>query len=246
MATVLIVEDEKDLLSLLDYNLRRAELETVLASTAEEALAEIHRRVPDIVLLDLVLPDMPGTAICSYLKSSDRTRHVPVVMLTAKTEEIDRVVGFELGADDYVTKPFSMHELVLRLQVILRRANGSCRLSASERIGAIRLDLEAHRAFVADEEVPLTPVEFKLLATLIARAGRVLSREQVLSDVWGTSSGIEARTVDSRIRRLREKLGQARSLLETVRGVGYRLTVPRSPSVLSSEPEPRSSGLGGG
>jgi two-component system phosphate regulon response regulator PhoB len=222
---VLIVDDERDLLSLLDFNLRQAGFETLLASTAEEALAHVRRRVPDLVVLDLMLPDLPGTEVCRRLKASDRTRHVPVVMLTAKGEEVDRVVGFELGADDYVVKPFSVRELVLRLQAVARRA-GAAAPPARDRIGPIRLDPLAHRAWVGDEEIPLTALEFRLLATFMARAGRVQSREQLLSDVWEMSPDLETRTVDTHVKRLREKLGAARDLLETVRGVGYRLVDP--------------------
>jgi two-component system, OmpR family, phosphate regulon response regulator PhoB len=224
--TVLIVEDERDLLSLLDFNLRQSGFETMLAATAEEALAHVRRQVPDLVVLDLMLPDLPGTEVCRRLKASDRTRHVPVVMLTAKGEEVDRVVGFELGADDYVTKPFSVRELTLRLQAVLRRGARHAAEAVPERIGPIRLDVAAHRAFVGDGEIPLTPLEFRLLATLMARAGRVQSRDQLLSDVWEMSPDLETRTVDTHVKRLREKLGEARDLLETVRGVGYRLVDP--------------------
>jgi two-component system phosphate regulon response regulator PhoB len=224
---VLIVDDERDLLSLLDFNLRQAGFETALASNGEGALREIRTRVPDLVLLDLMLPDVSGTEVCRKVKSDPRTSAVPVVMLTAKGDEVDKVVGFELGADDYVTKPFSVRELVLRLRAVLRRGGGGL---PAERppspIGPIRVDLEAHRAYVDDAEVTLTALEFKLLATLMARAGRVQSREQLLMDVWGMSSELETRTVDTHVKRLREKLGPARDLLETVRGVGYRLVDP--------------------
>jgi two-component system phosphate regulon response regulator PhoB len=226
VATVLIVDDERDILSLLDFNLRQAGFETLLASSAEEALAHVRRRVPDLVVLDLMLPDLPGTEVCRRLKSSERTAQVPVVMLTAKGEEVDRVVGFELGADDYVVKPFSVRELVLRLQAVLRRAAAGPAATPTERVGPLRIDLEAHRAFVGDEEVPLTPLEFRLLATLMARAGRVQTREQLLGDVWEMSPELETRTVDTHVKRLREKLGSARELVETVRGVGYRLVDP--------------------
>jgi two-component system phosphate regulon response regulator PhoB len=221
---VLIVDDERDLLSLLDFNLRQAGFETLLAQTGEEALAQVRRRVPDLVLLDLMLPDIPGTEVCRRLKSQERTRQVPVVMLTAKGEEVDRVVGFELGADDYVVKPFSIRELVLRLQAVLRR--GGPATAPPERLGPLRLDTAAHRAFVEDQEIPLTALEFRLLATFMARAGRVQSREQLLADVWEMSPELETRTVDTHVKRLREKLGAARDLLETVRGVGYRLVDP--------------------
>jgi two-component system phosphate regulon response regulator PhoB len=226
VAAVLIVDDERDILTLLDFNLRQAGFETLLASTAEEALGQVRRRVPDLVVLDLMLPDLPGTEVCRRLKSSERTARVPVVMLTAKGEEVDRVVGFELGADDYVVKPFSVRELVLRLQAVLRRAASGPAAAPPERIGPLRIDLDAHRAFVGDEEVPLTPLEFRLLATFMARAGRVQTREQLLGDVWEMSPDLETRTVDTHVKRLREKLGPARDLLETVRGVGYRLLDP--------------------
>ncbi|MBI5069446.1 MAG: response regulator [Deltaproteobacteria bacterium] len=226
MTTVLIVEDERDLLSLLDFNLRQAGFQTLLAGSGAEALAHLARAVPDLVVLDLMLPDMPGTEICRRLKASDRTRRVPVVMLTAKGEEVDRVVGFELGADDYVVKPFSVRELVLRLQAVLRRASGATDEAAPTQVGPIRLDLASHRAWVGAEELPLTPLEFRLLQTFLTRAGRVQSREQLLSDVWEMSPDLETRTVDTHVKRLREKLGPARDLLETVRGIGYRLVDP--------------------
>jgi two-component system phosphate regulon response regulator PhoB len=148
-------------------------------------------------------------------------------MLTAKSEEVDRVVGFELGAEDYVTKPFSVRELVLRVRAVLRRAAGAPTADrARERLGAIRVDIAAHRAYVEGVELPLTPIEFKLLVTLMSRAGRVQSRDQLLSDVWEMSAEVETRTVDTHVKRLREKLGSARDLLETVRGIGYRLVDP--------------------
>ncbi len=227
MTTVLLVDDERDLLSVLDFNLRAAGFETILATRGEEALLALKRRVPDLVLLDLMLPDIPGTEVCRRIKSEARTRHVPVVMLTAKGEEVDRVVGFELGADDYVTKPFSVRELVLRLKAILRRAGtGRPAEPARELVGPIRVDVEAHRVFVDGAEVVLTPLEFKLLSTFMLRLGRVQSREQLLEDVWEMSPEVETRTVDTHVKRLREKLGSGRELLETVRGVGYRLVDP--------------------
>ena len=220
---MLLVDDERDLLSLLDFNLRGAGFETLLASTGEEALAHLRRRVPDLVVLDLMLPDLPGTEVCRRIKSDPRTKRVPVVMLTAKGDEVDRVVGFELGADDYVTKPFSVRELVLRLRAVLRRAGDRTPDAPRDQVGPIRVDADAHRAFVDGVEVPLTPIEFKLLLTFMARVGRVQSREQLLADVWEMSPEVETRTVDTHVKRLREKLGSGRDLLETVRGIGYRL-----------------------
>jgi two-component system phosphate regulon response regulator PhoB len=165
--------------------------------------------------------------VCRQIKGDPRTKHVPVVMLTAKGEELDRVVGFELGADDYVTKPFSVRELVLRLKAVVRRSGrGIAHERPPETVGPIRVDVDAHRAFVDGAPIQLTPLEFRLLATLMARLGRVQSREQLLEDVWGMSSELETRTVDTHVKRLREKLGSGRDLLETVRGIGYRLVDP--------------------
>ncbi len=227
MTSVLLVDDERDLLSLLDFNLRAAGFETLLATTGEAAVSQLRRRVPDLIVLDLMLPDMSGTEVCRQIKADPRTRHVPVVMLTAKGDEVDRVVGFEVGADDYVTKPFSVRELVLRLKAVLRRS-GAARPAERppESVGPIRVDVGAHRCFVDGAEVTLTPLEFKLLTTLMARLGRVQSRDALLEDVWDMSSEIETRTVDTHVKRLREKLGSGRDLLETVRGIGYRLVDP--------------------
>jgi two-component system phosphate regulon response regulator PhoB len=228
VTTVLLCDDERDLLSVLDFNLRAAGFETILATRGEEALLALKRRVPDLVLLDLMLPDLPGTEICRRIKSDPRTRHVPVVMLTAKGEEVDRVVGFELGADDYVTKPFSVRELVLRLKAVVRRGGGGGRSAERppEQVGPIRVDVDAHRAFTEGVEIELTPLEFRLLSTFMARLGRVQSREQLLEDVWEMSPDVETRTVDTHVKRLREKLGAGRDLLETVRGIGYRMIDP--------------------
>lgn len=223
MPTILIVDDEADLASLVDFNLKQAGFETAVALTGEHALQLAARVKPDLVLLDLMLPDISGRDVCRRLRADPTTRDVPIVMLTARGEEADRVQGFEVGADDYVTKPFSPRELVLRVKAILRRsgaAEGVEKLS----LGALSLDLAAHRAYVAGEEVELTALEFKLLHHLIARAGRVQTREQLLSDVWGISSPLETRTVDTHVMRLRDKLGVAREMVETVRGVGYRMS----------------------
>ncbi len=227
---ILIVDDERDLLSLLEFNFQREGFQTSVAATGEEAMAELRRRVPDLVLLDLMLPDVSGTEVCRSVKRDPRTQHVPVVMLTAKGEEVDKVVGFELGADDYVTKPFSVRELILRVRAVLRRSQALAAQAAPRPaatvVGTIRVDPEAHRAYVGGEEISLTALEFRLLTTFMARVGRVQSRDQLLGDVWDMSSELETRTVDTHVKRLREKLGPARDLLETVRGVGYRLVDP--------------------
>lgn len=228
MSTILIIEDERDLIELLEFNLRQAGLQPLVAETGEAAYEQLSRVRPDLVLLDLMLPDISGMEICRKLKADPATKAIPVVMLTAKGEEIDRVVGFELGVDDYISKPFSMRELVLRVKAILRRTEqASPATRAPERtrttVGPIRIDPEAHRAYVEGNEVTLTALEFRLLARLMERVGRVQTREQLLEDVWGVTSEIETRTVDTHVNRLRDKLGSARELLETVRGVGYRL-----------------------
>jgi two-component system phosphate regulon response regulator PhoB len=225
--TVLLIEDERDMLTLLDSNLRAAGFETLLAESGEGALAQLRARVPDLVLLDLMLPDVPGAEVCRQIRADPRTRAVPVVICTARSDEIDRVVGFELGADDYVTKPFSMRELVLRLRAVLRRMAGA---AAPERppgrVGPLEIDVDAHRCSIEGVEIELTPIEFRLLATLTARLGRVQPRERLLADVWGNGADMETRTLDTHVKRLREKLGPARDLLETVRGVGYRFADP--------------------
>ena len=225
---MLLVDDERDLLSLLDFNFRAEGFDTLLAETGEDALRTAAQRVPDLVLLDLMLPDLPGTEVCRRLKADPRTRDVPVIMLTARGDEIDRIVGFEVGADDYVTKPFSPREVVLRARAVLRRATGRPAERPVAEVGPIRVDVEAHRVFVDGAEVALTPLEFKLLRTLMTRLGRVQPRERLLEDVWEMSTEVETRTVDTHMKRLREKLGVARDLIETVRGVGYRMIDPAS------------------
>jgi two-component system phosphate regulon response regulator PhoB len=226
MAHVLIVDDERDLADLIDFNLRAAGFSTQVASTGDAALAAAREQRADLVLLDLMLPDMSGVEVCRQLRAGATTRDVLIVMLTAKGEEADRVRGFEVGADDYVTKPFSVRELVLRLKAILRRTQPAQGEVASLKLGPLSLDLSAHRFHVDGKEVPLTALEFRLLEHLMSRMGRVQSREQLLEEVWGLSSSLETRTIDTHVMRLRDKLGAARAYLETVRGVGYRIVDP--------------------
>ncbi len=222
MAHVLIVDDETDLASLVEFNLKQAGLETSVALTGAQALQLASGRVPDVVLLDLMLPDISGKEVCRRLRADPRTREVPIVMLTARGEESDRVEGFEVGADDYVTKPFSPRELVLRIKAILRRA-APVEVGEKLELGLLSLDTGMHKAWVGGELLDLTALEFKLLHHFLSRPGRVQSREQLLSDVWGVTSPLETRTVDTHVMRLRDKLGPARELVETVRGVGYRM-----------------------
>ncbi|MGB8933065.1 MAG: response regulator [Anaeromyxobacteraceae bacterium] len=229
MPAILIVEDERDVQTLLDFNLKAEGFETLRASNGEEALGWLRARVPDVVLLDLMLPDLPGMEICRRLKADPRTADVPVVVLSARGEEVDRIVGFELGVDDYVQKPFSVRELILRIRAVLRRTTVRVAPPRSViSIGTLQLDREAHRCMVAGRDVELTPIEFKLLGTLMDRAGRAQSREQLLSDVWDLAEGVESRTVDTHMKRLRDKLRPAHAMIETVRGLGYRLVEPKA------------------
>jgi len=220
---VLIVDDEVDLVTTLEYTLQKEGYETRTALSGQEALeAAFEAPKPDLILLDLMLPDISGTEICRRLRANESTATIPVVMLTAKGDEIDRVVGFEVGADDYVTKPFSVRELMLRVRAIIRRSTKESKNNQVLEFGPLRLDKDAHRVWVNGEEVILTALEFKLLAAFIARKGRVQSRDALLSDVWGIDAEVTTRTVDTHVKRLREKLGELGSYIETLRGVGYR------------------------
>lgn len=222
MARILVIEDEPDIQQILDYNLREKGHLVFIAGKGEEGLRIAREKRPDLVLLDLMLPDIPGTEVCKKLKADAATRNAQVVMLTAKGEEIDRVVGFELGADDYVVKPFSVRELLLRVQAILRRSQGEQEAAPGILFGSLRVDREAHRVWEQSTEIELTALEFKLLVTLYDRKNRVQTRAALLSDVWGIDADITTRTVDTHVKRLREKLGTAGIYIETVRGVGYR------------------------
>jgi two-component system phosphate regulon response regulator PhoB len=222
MARILVIEDEPDIQQVLDYNLREKGHKVFIAGKGEEGLKIARDKRPDLVLLDLMLPDIPGTEVCKALKTDPSLKNTQVVMLTAKGEEIDRVVGFELGADDYVVKPFSVRELLLRVTAILRRSQGEQEAATSFQFGRLRVDREAHRVWADDAELELTALEFKLLVTLYDRRNRVQMRAALLSDVWGIDADITTRTVDTHVKRLREKLGSAGDYIETVRGVGYR------------------------
>jgi DNA-binding response OmpR family regulator len=219
---ILIIEDESDVADLLTLNLRKAAFRISTAADGASGLQKARDDRPDFIVLDLMLPKMSGLEVCRILKSDTDTSHIPILMLTAKAEEIDRIVGLEFGADDYVTKPFSPREVVLRINAILRRAGGGAedeRLSA----GSIVIDPARHEVSVHGKRVNLTSLEFKLLRTLMQRRGRVQARDRLLHDVWGYESVIDTRTVDTHVRRLRKKLGKAADVIESVRGFGYRL-----------------------
>ncbi|MBT4100932.1 MAG: response regulator transcription factor [Gemmatimonadetes bacterium] len=224
---ILVVEDEPDILEIVSYNLRQSGFEPEPAKDGETALQMAEDLQPDLIILDLMLPGMDGLEVCRLLKQRDSVRHIPVIMLTAKAEEVDRIVGLELGADDYLTKPFSPRELVLRVKSILRRHQSTVEKSAAAsstlfEAGSLSVDPEGHQAYVSGIPLQLTATEFKLLLTLTRRRGRVQSREELLNVVWGYQHSGYERTVDTHVRRLREKLGEAQDWVETVRGVGYR------------------------
>ncbi len=224
MARILIVEDEPDIRDVIAFNLRQAGHQILTAGRGSEAIEALGQS-PALVILDLMLPDTTGVEVCKAIKHDPRTKHVAVLMLTARGEEIDRVVGFEVGADDYVIKPFSMRELLLRVSAVLRRAAPPSQpAQAMIELGELVIDTAAHRVWVAEQEVELTALEFRLLTTFYERRERVQSRSTLLDDVWGVSPDLATRTVDTHVKRLREKLGSAGDCIETVRGVGYRFT----------------------
>jgi DNA-binding response OmpR family regulator len=222
--TVLIVEDESDVVDLLRYNLTKAGFSVLIAADGPAGLQMARAHRPDVIILDLMLPGMDGHTICKALKADPHTETIPVLMLTAKSQPDERVKGLEIGADDYVTKPFSPRELVLRVQGLLRRLRASTRNDVIE-LDDFLLDKNAFEVRLEGQRLELTTTEFKLLTLMIERRGRTQSRETLLSDVWGYQNVIDTRTVDTHMRRLREKLGKHSSRLETVRGEGYRFNV---------------------
>jgi phosphate regulon transcriptional regulator PhoB len=222
-AEILIVEDEPDIRRLVDFHLTREGYRCRSAASGADALAEVRRALPDLIVLDLMLPELDGLEVCRRLRSDPRTAMVPIIILTARADEVDRVVGLELGADDYVSKPFSPKELVARVRAVLRRTRPRD-LSMPLAGGGVTLDPARHSVTAQGASVTLTPKEFDLLQTLLEAAGRVLTREYLLNRVWGYSRAdeIESRTVDVHIRRLRAKLGPAGTRISTLKGVGYR------------------------
>lgn len=220
---ILVVDDEEDALDLIEFNLKQAGYHVIRAKDGVEAIERCKKSAPDLVILDLMLPEVDGLEVCRVLRRNDDTARIPIIMLTAKAAEMDRVIGLEVGADDYLTKPFSVRELSLRIRNLLRRRDGrneeeSAILSA----GPVTVDIGRYLVTINGESVTLTATEFKLLTIMIRRRGRVQTRERLLQDVWDYDSGVDTRTVDTHVRRLRDKMKDAKSLIETVRGVGYR------------------------
>lgn len=219
---ILVVDDEPDAIELARFNLRAAGYDVITAENGNAALRLARESIPDLILLDVMLPEVDGLEVCKILRRHPQTAAIPIILLTAKAAEIDRVLGLELGADDYVTKPFSPRELILRVRNRLQRRQSTDEKPEQIRVGELLVDIPRHRTSVGGKPIELTATEFKLLTTLAMRRGRVQSREQLLRDVWEYDREIDTRTVDTHMRRLREKLGRASGLLETVRGAGYR------------------------
>jgi two-component system phosphate regulon response regulator PhoB len=224
MARVLIVDDDPDILRLVSYNMGQAGFEVIAASTGRKALEMAQKQHPDLIILDLMLPDVDGMEVCRTLRQQYPSRRIPIIMLTARGDEIDRVVGFELGADDYVAKPFSPRELVLRVKSILRRSGGE----PADVLHAANVDIypERRQCVAAGTTVALTVKEFDLLYELMKARGNVLTRDTLMDRVWGYHGDATSRTLDTHVRRLRDKLGEAGSCVETVRGIGYRISEP--------------------
>ena len=225
---ILIIEDEPDIRKNLEYNLSREGYSVLTAASIAEAEQLIYSNNLSLILLDLMLPDGSGLDLCKKMKSDPDVQNLPIIILTAKDDEVDKVVGFELGADDYVTKPFSVRELILRIKAVLKRGDNKKDIVEIDRqFGDLKINIDSHEVYVDGDLVNLTALEFKLLIQLVDRRGRVQSREQLLADVWGYSAEVTTRTVDTHIKRLREKLGTMGKYVQTIRGVGYKFS--RSP-----------------
>ena len=225
---ILVIEDEPDIRRTLEYNIAREGFNVLTASSISEAEEAIKSHPINLVLLDLMLPDGSGLELCKKIKSNPKTEYVPVLILTAKDDEVDKVVGFELGADDYVTKPFSVRELILRIKAVLKRGQVKKEIVEVERqFGDLKIDIDSHEVYVDNNKIDLTALEFKLLNQLVDTRGRVQSRDHLLAEVWGYSSEVTTRTVDTHIKRLRNKLGTMGKYVQTIRGVGYKFS--RSP-----------------
>jgi len=223
---ILVVDDEPDALELIEVNLKGAGFDVLTAANGRQALEKARATLPALILLDVMLPEVDGLEVCKSLRRDPQTASIPIIMLTARAAEIDRVVGLELGADDYITKPFSPRELILRVKNLLKRLAGPLERAQQIHLAGMVIDRARHSVTYKDKPLDLTLTEFKLVTVLAERKGRVQSREQLLKDVWGYNTFIDTRTVDTHMRRLRDKLGEAAKLLDTVRGVGYRFLEP--------------------
>ena len=226
---ILVIEDERSLVEVLSCNLEREGFEVIVAFDGQEGLRQAQLKLPDLVVLDLMLPNKPGLEVCRELRQGARTREIPIIMVTAKAEESDELVGFATGADDYVTKPYSMKILIQRIKKELRQRQLKAETGAGKMIESqgIVIDRHSHRALYRDQELPLTPTEFRLLEVLIRQAGRAFTRYELMDSAIGEDAIVLERTIDVHIKSLRKKLGDAGELIETVRGVGYRFHEPR-------------------
>ena len=222
--TILIVEDDKNISKLIKYNLEKEGYKCIVSFDGEDAIKTLDKSPTDLIILDIMLPGIDGLEVCRRVKQDKKLFNTPIIMLTAKGEEVDKVVGFELGADDYIVKPFSPRELILRIKAILKRLKPTEVEKDILKTGKLTVDLSRHKVTIDKKEIELTNMEFKLLVILMQRMGRVQSRETLLDDVWDIASDVTTRTVDTHIKRLREKLGKTGDLIETIRGVGYRFS----------------------
>ncbi len=221
--TILVIDDEKDLLELVRYNLEKEQFDVILARNGEEGLQIARKHRPDVIILDIMMPGMDGLEVCRRLRGEDRTAHVPLIMLTARAAESDRVVGLEMGADDYVTKPFSPRELVARVRAVLRRSARSEAAPDVISVGCIHIDVGRHEVTSDGKHVSLTATEFKILYYLASRPGRVVSRDEIIDGAMDREAAVTDRTIDVHMTSIRKKLGPAGTLIETVRGFGYKL-----------------------
>ena len=222
---ILVLEDEPDIRKTLEYNLSREGYNVISAASIEQAKTFVKSDTFSLFLIDLMLPDGSGLDLCKKLKGNSETESVPIIILTAKDDEIDKIVGLELGADDYVTKPFSVRELILRIKSVLKRGTLKKDIVEIERqFGGLKINPDSHEVFIDSEEISLTALEFRLLKELVDKRGRVQSRDQLLTEVWGYSAEVTTRTVDTHIKRLREKLGSMGKYIQTIRGVGYKFS----------------------
>ena len=223
---ILVIEDEPDIRRNLEYNLGREGFNASSVGSLDEANEKLKSKKFDLILLDLMLPDGSGLDLCKKIKSNSETETTPIIILTAKDDEVDKVVGFELGADDYVTKPFSVRELILRIKAILKRSDTKTKevVEVERQFGDLKIDVDSHEVHVDSQLIELTALEFRLLKELVDKRGRVQSRDQLLSEVWGYNAEVTTRTVDTHIKRLREKLGSMGKYVQTIRGVGYKFS----------------------